>query len=434
MEQYISANEPRFFAGTDAETIQNAVNFAAESPCRTVRIPRLCQRTGAEEWRLNRAILLPSGITVLLEGCHLILEKGIYDNIFRSKTIFTDIGTTPEGRLEEIRILGSGNAVLDGGEGNDLREWTSGKDGRPNIRFNNLILLANVDNYELAGFSCVNLRWWAINQIGCTHGYLHDLHFFNGTHIPNQDGINLRVGCSFIRIENITGRTGDDMVALTALPLWTDGDLLTAGYAPDIHDIEIRHIHGSTMQTLVAMRNNDGAKIYNVHIEDVEDTGEYTPWGVLRIGENNYYRKRLSVLGETYGIRAEKIRSKSRGTVFLGGTLKDAVIRDVHAGGSSMFAVSTFIPAREAGDTGIMMLGGVTMENVVFDGVSYNGTAEHCDDELMNYPGTPFPGCALDFRLMRETDSLTGVEFHHVHTRDGAPLCIGEGILPLIKA
>jgi len=433
MEQYISANDPRFFAETDAETIQNAVNYAAKSACKTLRIPRLCQRTGAEAWHIHRAILLPSGITLLLDGCHLTLEKGIYDNIFRSETLFTAESTAPENRRSGIRILGKDGAILDGGEGNDLREWNSEKDGRPNIRFNSHIFLANVDHYELSGFSCVNLRWWAINQIGCKHGYLHDLHFFNGTLIPNQDGINLRVGCSDIRIENISGRTGDDLVALTALPIGKDGELLTKNTPPDIHDIEIRHIRGSTMQTLVAMRNNDGAKIYNVHIEDVEDTGEYTPWGVLRIGENNYYQHRLSCLGETYNIHAEHIRSKSRGTVFLGGTLKDSVIRDVYAGGSSMFAVSTFIPAREAGDTGIMMLGGVTMENVLLDGIAYNGTAGHCDDELMNYPGTPFPGCALDFRLMRETDSLTGVEFKHVTARDGAPLCIGEGVLPLIK-
>jgi len=433
MEQYISANDPRFSAETDDATIQNAVDFAAKSICKTVRIPRLCRRTGAEEWRLSKAVLLPGNITVLLEDCHLILEQGIYDNIFRSETLFTETGTAPEGRRENIRILGSGNAVLDGGEGNDLREWNSEKDGRPDIRFNSLILLANLDHYELSGFSCENLRWWAINQIGCTHGYLHDLRFYNGRLIPNQDGINLRVGCSFIRMENISGRTGDDMVALTALPLGKDGELLTKNLSPDIHDIEIRHIHGSTMQTVVALRNNDGAKIYNIHIEDIEDTGEYTPWGVLRIGENNYYRRRLSCLGETYHIHAEHIRSRCRGTVFLGGTLKDSVIRDVSAGGSSMFAVSTFIPAREAGDTGIMMLGGVTMENVLFDDIRYEGTAGHCDDELMNIPGTAFPGCALDFRLMRDTDSLTGVEFKHVTARDGAPLCIGEGVLPQCK-
>ncbi len=55
---------------------------------------------------------------------------------------------------------------------------------------------------------------------------------------------------------------------------------------------------------------------------------------------------------------------------------------------------------------------------------SSNGTAEHCDDEWMNEPGTPFGGCALDFRRVRENDYFKRVVFRDVFAREGAEICM----------
>ena len=177
---FLSPNDPRFQADSDAVSIQNAINAAEEGDIRTVCIPRICARTGKPEWIIDKSILLPSNITVLLDDCHLILKAGVYENIFRNKNLYTDIDIKPEGKQSGIRIIGMGDAILDGGEGNDLTEATSLKDGRPSIRFNNFILLHNVDNYVIENISCVNMRWWAINQICCTHGRLENIRFFNG--------------------------------------------------------------------------------------------------------------------------------------------------------------------------------------------------------------------------------------------------------------
>ncbi len=426
MQDYLSPNDPRFMGVTDSESIQNAVNAAEKGPIRTVRIPRICKRTGNTEWIIEKSILLPSDITIILDDCHLTLKKDIYENIFRNKNLYTDIQNKAEGKQKGIRIIGMGDAILDGGEGNDLLERTSLKDGRPSIRFNNFILLHNVDDYVLENFSCINLRWWAINQICCTHGRLENLRFFNGELIPNQDGIDVRLGCSYIYINNITGRLGDDVVALSAFAGSKEREIfLVEGMTPDIHDVTIRDVSADTNYSLVALRNTDGAKMYRITIENIKDPGGiYGPRSVVRIGENLYYKERTSVIGETYDINVRGVYSLNRGTIFIGGALNDSKICDVYAGGTSMSAISTFAIHRFLQQKQMYAWGGATMENVVFENIHYNGTAQHCDEEWMNDPGTPFPGCALDFRRVREDDYFKNVVFRDVFAHEGSEICI----------
>ena len=120
MMHYLSPNDPKFMGKTDAESIQNAINAAEKGPIRTVSIPRFCARTGAEEWIIDKSILLPSDITIVLDDCHLTLKEGVYENVFRNKNMYTEISTKPEGKQHGIRIIGFGNAIIDGGKGNDL--------------------------------------------------------------------------------------------------------------------------------------------------------------------------------------------------------------------------------------------------------------------------------------------------------------------------
>jgi len=436
MQSYLSPNEVRFRADSDSQSIQNAINEAEKGPIRVVHIPRVCARTGLEEWIIDKSILLPSNITIILDDCHLTLKKGVYENIFRNKNMYTDISNKPEGKQRGIRIIGRGDAVLDGGEGNDLSESTSMKDGRPGIRFNNFIILHNVDNYVLENFSCVNLRWWAINQCCCTNGRLENLHFFNGELIRNQDGIDVRIGCSHIDINNITGRLGDDVIALSAFAGGAEREkYLVEGMEPDIHDVTIRNVTADTNYSLVALRNTDGAKMYRILIENIRDAGGiYGPRSVVRIGENLYYKKRTSIIGETYDINVRGVYSLNRGTIFIGGALKDSHISDVYAGGTSMSAISTFAIHRWLEQKQLYAWGGATMENVVFDNIHYNGTAGHCNEEWMNDEGEQFDGCALDFRRMREEDYFKNVVFRDVFTREGTELFIAcDKVTPDIR-
>lgn len=424
MKDYLSPNDAEFISDSDSRSIQNAIDAAGNGPIRTVRIPRVCERTGRDEWIIDKTILLPSNITVILDDCHLTLKKGVYENIFRNKNMYTDVWLKPEGKQSGIRIIGVGDAVLDGGEGNDLTEATSMKDGRPSILYNNFILLHNVDNYVIENFSLINLRWWAINQICCTNGRLENLHFFNGNLIRNQDGIDIRLGCSHIYINNITGRLGDDVVALSA---FAEGGKkhLVEGMEPSIHDVTIRNVTADTNYSLVALRNTDGAKMYRISIENIRDAGGiYGPRSVVRIGENLYYKHRTAIIGETYDITVRGVYSLNRGTIFIGAALKDSHISDVYAGGTSMSAISTFAIHRWLEQKKLYAWGGATMENVVFDNIHYNGTAGHQNEEWMNDEGEEFGGCALDFRRMREEDYFKNVIFRDVFTREGTELYI----------
>ena len=426
-EQIITPNDPRVMGVTDSQSIQNAINFAMQNS-HVVRIPRVNERTGTDVWTIEKTILLPSDITIILDSCHLRLADDVYENIFRNENAYEEIGKTAEGTQHDIYIIGRGNAVLDGGRHNGVFEQTWRKLGLPHPRTGNLILLVNVDGYTLSNFKCINLRYWGINQLFCKHGELENIHFNNGKKLHNQDGINLRVGCSNINIRNITGRTGDDVVALSAFPGADNNDFNTDDRDIDIHDITIRDVHAHTRQSVVALRCSDGTKIYRVHIENIVDVGgwtpEYGPWGVVRLGEINYYRERPIQLGDMYEITVRGVHSQCRGTVFLGGGLKDSHISDVYAGGSSMHAISTFMEEKVFWENGCKRKGGVTMENVVFENIHFNGTAAFCDDANQNVPGEEWHGAALDFRCMREDDYLKNVIFRNIFVRENAEIAV----------
>ena len=415
---------PAMDTASDSAAIQTAISQAVAIGVNRVLIPKKKTRQGFTHWEIDKTILLPSNITILLDNCHLRLKDGVFENIFRSENLYRTDTYTAEQEQTNIRILGYGNAVLDGGNPNGLTEATSCKNGMPHVRHNNLILLHNVNGYVLEGFKLINQRWWAINQIFCRNGRLSHLSFFNGELQPNQDGINLRIGCNNILIEDISGRTGDDVIALSGFPKGSDSLLAVEGKDMDIHDVTIRNVRASTRQTIVAMRNNDGAKMYRVTVENVADVpSEYTPWGVVKIGENNYYRERPSVLGETREIYVRNIHSGGAGCVFLGASLQNSHIADIYASGGTMHAVSTFLPEMVFAENNCAICGGIDMENVLIENVFYSGTADYCDDpgdgsykNRYTYPGLPFNGCALDLRCKRENDRLENVIFRNVFT------------------
>lgn len=419
----ITPNDAGVMAHSDAGSIMNAIRLAQKSDTRMVRIPRQNARTGGCLWEIDETILLPSDITILLDDCHLRMADGVMCNMFRNENMHTPLGDTQEGEQCGIHILGRGNAVLDGGNHNGLTEVTMHEPGMPHIRNNNLILLHNVRDYSLENFLCCNQRYWAINQIFCRHGYLAHIRFALEKLVRNMDGINLRIGCSDILIEHIAGCTGDDVVALTALPLCSDAKTQVKGRDVDIHDVTIRNVRAHTRQSVVALRNCDGAQMYRIQIENITDVGGVLgPWGVVRLGENNYFQKRPSQLGETREITVRSVHSLVRGTVFLAASLMDVHISDVYAGGGSMHAVSTFYPNNcIAQETGCHLAGGVTLKNVVMENIHYNAVPAYCNEGDLTDPSEPYDGCALDFRCMREgTDTLEDVVVRDIFT-NGVP-------------
>lgn len=409
---------PNMHTDNDSQAIRDAISQAKKSGVDCVRIPKK-----HPFWDIDTAILLPSDITIYLDNCTLRLSDGVYDNIFRSENFYDQTTYTLEQEQKNIRIIGLGHAVLDGGNHNGLFETNAGKNGLPDMRKNNLILLQNVSDYVLENFRCTNMRWWAINQYYCRNGRLSNLSFFNNVYQPNQDGINLRLGCNQILIEKITGRTGDDTVALSAFGKSRDANFAVAGKDKDIHDITIQDVCASTCETIVALRACDGAQIYRVRIDNVRDAeSEYIPWGVVRIGENNYYRERAAIMGEIRELSVSNVFSRGLGTIFLAAALQDSHIRDVYAAGDTMYAISTYFPIREDKKSGCANWGGVSLKNVVIENVFYSGKATHSElDWKYTYLDRPYDGCALDFRCLRETDTFENVIFRNIFPSNGRP-------------
>jgi polygalacturonase len=175
----------------------------------------------------------------------------------------TEIGKTVDGTDSNISIIGRGEAILDGGKYNGLSEKTQLINGLPPIWKNNLLLFTNVDGFKVEGISCRNQRWWALNFIYCSNGYLGNIDFCacdigvdeNGQEyhglkrskygqvlVKNADGIDLRQGCHDIVIENITGFTEDDTVALTGLNGRLEQAFSVDGLPSDICNVEIKNV------------------------------------------------------------------------------------------------------------------------------------------------------------------------------------------------
>lgn len=344
---YITPNE--HIGKTDAESIQNAIAHAKRVGNLRVRIPRENARTGEVRWVIGETVYLPSDIEILFDGAHLVLADGCFCQMFAAHG-----GDTAEKALKNITLRGRGNAVLDGGRYNGLCEKNSEKDGHPHITKNTTLLFTNVEGLVVEDLTLARQRWWAITNVAVRHarfshirfdahlsrvdgdGVLHEgeipQHYCE-MYVRNADGIDLRVGCSDILIEDISGFTGDDTVALSALGGferrfgWLPEDL-----SPDVHDVTVRGVRSETFRcTNVRLLNHNGNKLYNVTVEDItalRRAGMKPAHAAVSVGDKNY-AERLNAPGETHHITVRGVRSAAKLGVSLCRYLSDSVIEDI---------------------------------------------------------------------------------------------------------
>ncbi len=320
-------------------------------------LPRTLTVTGCYE--IEDTVLLPSGFTLILEDCHLRMAPGTFCNLFRNAGAGSSGAGSPD---REIRILGRGRAILDGGAYNGLSERNAEKDGRPPIHVNNLILLANVDGFALEGLHLRNQRWWAVNLLWCRHGTVRDVDFLaddrhvepDGTLVPylshrengyaacyirNADGIDLRCGCHDILIDHVTGFTQDDTVALTGLY-----GKLEARFRPredgsgavrdDICNVIIRNVGCESFCSNVRLLNQGGVRLYNILIDGVMDSSRdsvHMDRGIcgVRIGDSHLYGSRHSTFEETCRITVRNVYSRAGTALRLAGCIAGLRVENV---------------------------------------------------------------------------------------------------------
>lgn len=371
----IHTSDHQFWGNTDSQTIQNAVDYASSTGRNRVVIPRFNARTGENIWNIDQAILLPSNMTVVVEDAHLRLCDGVFDNIFRTKNCMTPEGNTLEGEQENIHIIGSGNALLDGGVHNGLVEQLH-RDNPvkyPLLSVNLLIFLHNTRYFSVSGLRFVNARWWAVCCIYCRWGRLSELDFrFYGT-CENQDGIDLRVGCEYITIENITGITGDDTVALTAMPqdhLVPETALHVAGKNWHIHDVTIQNIIATTHGcNCVRLLCEDGAQIYNVTIDGVKNTDEAISGAALVLGTaQEEFADRGRKMGDMRNIVIRNVTTCAQRALVFGEAIQNVLLENITTYGQNI--------------QGIRFLRNVQCKNVVIRNLTVNSDPETFDSAL----------------------------------------------------
>ncbi len=313
---------PNQFKGSDIQRIQSAID-AAEGKSNKVFIPPN-KTIDRDYWLLDSAILLPANMTIIIENCMIKLSDQCRDNMFRSKN--AGIGISGPEWLTNIKIIGVGDVTLQGadnprstGDGNrtlvssqQTGRVSYGSDaGKQDIKQtgdwrNIMILMAFVNGFTLKNVTIINAHSWAVSMERTLNAYISDIRFncpekqeINGQEVfvANRDGINLRHGCKNIRIDNITGRTGDDFIAMSILGLYsenTEGGTLNSsmvtgrkwrGHEDDTEQVFITNINCQSQCRAIAIRANDIASINNVFINGLVYRG---PYNAALIGGKGY--------------------------------------------------------------------------------------------------------------------------------------------------
>lgn len=353
--------------GSDSERIAAALKAGAGD--RIILEKRVSKNDPDRNWWLiDEAILLPSDTTLIIRDTKIKLSDKCRDNFIRSANC--GLGVADIKPAKNIRIIGEGNVLLEGAdrprstgdaektirrvcahrwdEWNKYAYWLPESERKNHkvtfwdIHNNSYgtdwnkqgesdhgdwrnigILFAKVDNFEIKGLKMKDTHGWALSMEACTHGRIADIdfnmvmeRFIDGVwqNIENQDGIDIRNGCHFITIENITGVTGDDVIALTAIAppdgvpkkFRPSGSLYTTHVMhndftkrdPNISHVIIRNVRAYSRLCALIRLLPAGTMISNVIISDVIDTlpphsvDPHNHWGpVLLLGDGGHYGK-----------------------------------------------------------------------------------------------------------------------------------------------
>ena len=340
------------FVQNGAEVISSLIKETKEKGQTTVVL------TG--NYLIDKTVYIPSNTTLLLKDCHLRLADGVYCNMFRNEHFEGEQTRTKENADRNIKIIGEGRAILDGGNYNGLSERTQNKNGLPSITLNNTLTFSNVENFELNNLKVMNQRWWALHFVFCRRGKIRNIDFLadytryiddkrilgldsnasDQVYVRTADGIDLRIGCHDIIIENITGFVQDDSVALTALPTNDAKKHQVEGESFDIYNVAIKNIMTSAFHSNVRLLNqccdNSVAKLYNILIDGVFDTSLDEKFYVgrnvscVRIGDVHQYGSRHSYKDETFNIVVKNVFSRASSALRLVGEMTNVKYENIN--------------------------------------------------------------------------------------------------------
>jgi len=369
----------------DSAMIQSAID-AARNSGEVVIIPKYNMRTKRNIWDIVRPINLYTASVICINNAHLKMAEGVYANMFITSNIKTNYATNIKNRQYDIKIYGLGNAILDGGLHNGLIEKNANTNGRPSIRNNTMILFANAERITIKDIRILHQRHWGMTFYYCSNCNISNINFFGGGNAPNQDGIDLRRGCYNFVIDNISGFTQDDTIALTCLESKMDMKFNIDNMDSSIHNVIIKNITTATMCAKVRLLSNDGCKLYNIIVENLQDfvefdvtqknmskykyrlpdsddyfvgsetslaikdkywrtfEGKQMPIACVRIGENHYFNNEMGAygvakMGDIFNITIRNIQTRAKFGVRIAATLAETLIDNIQMFGENTNAV-----------------------------------------------------------------------------------------------
>ena len=360
-------------APSDSAAIQAAVDAAVATGTFRVTIPAWNERAKAPVWTIDETILLPSGITVVLDNCRLVMADGVFCNLFANAHAWTPDRNTAAAEDHDITLVGLGHPVLDGGNYNGWgeRSTPAGPDDSiarnvaaaakigKRLVHNCLIYFHNVRDFRVEGLHLRHQRYWAACFVFCSFGEIRNIRFeaditwmsedgktrdpsrfpIHGQNlwVKNGDGIDLRTGCHDILVENLSGYTEDDTVALTNLAGSERNDEVE-GKSSDICQITVRNVRTGTWLWMYQVRllAADGRRIHDVSIDTVVDTPQpHWPWrnrGAVLVNSpyDEYFRVRNEEMGDMWNISIANIWSHAAAPVTLFRAIDGLDVRNIH--------------------------------------------------------------------------------------------------------
>jgi len=351
LRPFLTPNGEGILAETDSRSIQNAVDAAAKQGIGLVVIPRINLRTGEAKWELDQAVKVPSQMTIVFLQAYLRQADFCYENMFINSRAYESEGRCIAHEEHDLTFSGIGDVVLDGGKPNGLLEKTCNLYGLPDKRLNATVLFNNVRNLVLENMQFRQSRWYGTYFIHCDTCRISNLDFDEWEDCCNRDGVDIRSGCHNFLVENITGTTGDDTVALNNLGNDGNDGRAVAGKDPHTLNMVIRNIKSDagrwfTVRILCQDRHWEQNFVLDTIMDVSRTENKKNVDATVMVGSHEYHYKIPAELGDLAHLTIRDVYSRGIQAVAFGGCSDDVSVSNVHGYGDNFSAISVRKEAR----------------------------------------------------------------------------------------
>lgn len=190
-------------------------------------------------------------------------------------------------------------------------------------------------------------RWYGTYFIHCDTCRVSNLDFDFWEDCCNRDGVDIRQGCHNFLVENITGTTGDDTVALNNLGNDGNDGRYVEGKDPDTLNMVIRNIKSDAGRWFtVRILCQDRHLEQNFTLDTIMDTSlsenQKSVNAAIMVGSHEYHYKIPAELGDLAHLTIRDVYGRGRRVLGFGGCSDDVQASNIHGYGDISAVVSVF--------------------------------------------------------------------------------------------